>query len=345
MSARMTTTWHRGLKALLLVSSFSIAGIGCAPPDPDEEAGDPESAETDVDALGEWVCDVHNLGTKSCQDALSSVKLQAYASGRTEIVERGIDWLNRGVTYDANKVFEGYRRDCSGFVSMTWEYAANPNTALFPPFVTTGQYAIALGSFDDLVPGDALNRTYRNPVGHVMLFAGWATFDHREMFLIHEYSTGKPAGLIQINRSSLQDYIAIRSSKAPAPVAPTEPPPAAPEPPTAGCGKLVPDQALGIDQAAWSCDGRFALVQQSDGNLVLYRDGGSALWSTKTDGSSGQSAVMQGDGNLVLYGPSGAVWSTGTYDHPGAWLAIRDDGSLVINEGDKPIWWNGTGGL
>ena len=49
-----------------------------------------------------------------------------------------------------------------------------------------------------------------------MLFGGWASFDRQELFLIHEYSTGKPAALIRIKRSELSDYVPIRSTHAPA---------------------------------------------------------------------------------------------------------------------------------
>jgi hypothetical protein len=78
------------------------------------------------------------------------------------------------------------------------------------------------------------------------------------------------------------------------------PPPAPVAPPPAGCGNLLPGQQLNPGQSKVSCDGRFTLVMQGDGNLVLYQQG-RALWNTQTNGRGGHHAVMQSDGNFVLY--------------------------------------------
>jgi len=42
------------------------------------------------------------------------------------------------------------------------------------------------------------------------------------------------------------------------------------------------------------------LVMQKDGNLVMYREDGQAMWATGTSGDK-NSLVIQGDGNLVIY--------------------------------------------
>lgn len=39
---------------------------------------------------------------------------------REEIVARGQDWVNRRVSYSQVETEGGYRKDCSGFVSMCW---------------------------------------------------------------------------------------------------------------------------------------------------------------------------------------------------------------------------------
>ena len=109
------------------------------------------------------------------------------------------------------------------------------------------------------------------------------------------------------------------------------------------CGAIEPGRGLAPGEAVYSCDGRYALVMQGDGNLVLYH-GGSALWSSRTPGSDGRRAVMQGDGNFVVYGASSARWDAGTAGHPGAWLAIQDDGNVVVYAGATPLWATGTNG-
>jgi hypothetical protein len=89
-----------------------------------------------------------------------------------------------------------------------------------------------------------------------------------------------------------------------------------------------------------SCDRRFGLIMQTDGNLVLY-DGpcvnghcGTPLWASNTV-SCGGCVTMQGDGNLVVYGAAGQVagdacWASGTNGHPGAYLQLQNDGDLVM---------------
>jgi hypothetical protein len=93
-----------------------------------------------------------------------------------------------------------------------------------------------------------------------------------------------------------------------------------------------------------STDGRFSLVMQGDGNLVLYRSGGKPRWATGTDGRTVSRAVMQGDGNFVIYGPADAyIWDTATDGHPGAWLTVQNDGNLVIYDpAGVPLWASHT---
>ena len=210
-----------------VVAVAAMLGLaGCSAQTGDEDPGDREVG-TSADALGSSLtCNVANLGTQACQDVLKSVGLQAYATSRSEIIDRALHWVNLGVIYDGRRTHDGYRADCSGFVSMAWQYKAQPDTASFPPISTSGKYAFELDGFDDLVPGDAVNRKTRIKnregvfVGHVMLFAGWASFDRQEMFFIHESAPGKPTELIRARRSSIQDCIPIRATNAPPPAPP-----------------------------------------------------------------------------------------------------------------------------
>ena len=322
---------------LLALLALTATQIGCV------MSGPAESEDESIDATSEsvtasWSCNIHSLGTSRCQAAIADIRGQAAAAGREHIVERGLSWLADGNTYDRGRTHHGYRRDCSGFVSMCWEIEQNPSTAYFPPFVAN-KYASELASMDDLAPGDAVNKTYRNPYGHVMLFAGWASADHQELYFLHHYATGKPVALIQVSRSALGEFIPIRSVEA-GEVKPAEPPPPAPE----GCGVMAPGRAIGVDEGITSCDGRFTLVQQGDGNLVLYMAGKGALWSTGTQGTAGRTTVMQEDGNLVMYTPGGkAVWNSGTWGHPGAWLGVQDDGNVVLYQYGA-LWNTGTAG-
>jgi hypothetical protein len=105
--------------------------------------------------------------------------------------------------------------------------------------------------------------------------------------------------------------------------------------------RLTGNQQLGRNQGLTSSDGRFTLVMQGDGNLVLYGPGGRARWDTGTWGKQVDHAVMQAaDGNLVLYAPGGgAVWASNTAGNPGASLVVQDDGNLVIYRANGTAAW------
>ena len=113
-----------------------------------------------------------------------------------------------------------------------------------------------------------------------------------------------------------------------------------------GSDSLSPDQSLYAGQSITSSDGRFYLIYQSDGNLVLYRNDAVPLWHTQTYGTSPGRAIMQLDGNLVVYDGSGTpIWASGTVGFDGAWLVMQTDGNLVIySSSGAPVWASGTSG-
>jgi hypothetical protein len=86
---------------------------------------------------------------------------------------------------------------------------------------------------------------------------------------------------------------------------------------------------------------------QGDGNLVLYQDG-TALWSSGTQNSDGQVAVMQDDGNFLVKDSAwNTLWASNTWSHPGAYAVVQNDGNLVVyaSPGNAdPIWATNTGG-
>jgi hypothetical protein len=95
-------------------------------------------------------------------------------------------------------------------------------------------------------------------------------------------------------------------------------------------------------QALTSANGRYRLLYQTDGNLVLYDDGDRTVpWSSATSGTSAGQAIMQADGNFVIYNAAGASeWSTGTAVNPSARLLLQTDGNLVVYSPSNQVLWS-----
>ena len=108
---------------------------------------------------------------------------------------------------------------------------------------------------------------------------------------------------------------------------------------------LSAGNTLTASQFMMSKDRHSVLLDQPDGNIVLYVDG-SAKWSTGTSGYKTSNLLMQSDGNLVLYGANGQPdWSSGTAGNNGAYFVLQEDGNAVIyNSSGTPIWSSNTSG-
>jgi len=110
----------------------------------------------------------------------------------------------------------------------------------------------------------------------------------------------------------------------------------------ARCLALGPGEALGTGQAKGSCDGQLSLAMQGDGNLVLYRAGGPALWASCTQNGATHGAFMQGDGNLVIYATTGALWSSRTSGQSNARLFFENGGLAIRAANDTVVWTSRT---
>jgi len=117
--------------------------------------------------------------------------------------------------------------------------------------------------------------------------------------------------------------------------------------PSVACGYLSLDEGLVPGKVHPSCDGRFRLALQPDGNLVLYQAVGAGwtpLWSTGTIGAASAQVIMQADGNLVLHDTIGAwLWDSNTGGNPGAYARVQDDGNFVVySPSHSPLWATDT---
>ena len=82
----------------------------------------------------------------------------------------------------------------------------------------------------------------------------------------------------------------------------------------------------------YSPNGRFCLVFQGDGNLVLYdtQSNWRGVWDSRSWGRATTGCFFQGDGNLVIYNGSQPIWSSNTWGNPNAILSVEDNGRAVI---------------
>ncbi|MFI9546441.1 peptidoglycan-binding protein [Streptomyces sp. NPDC052016] len=94
---------------------------------------------------------------------------------RADIIRRARTWVAAKVPYSMNGFWsDGYRQDCSGYVSMAWKLPGNEWTGSLHQFATRITKA-------ELQPGDIL--LFHNPSdpengSHVVLFGGWTDYTH-----------------------------------------------------------------------------------------------------------------------------------------------------------------------
>src|SRR4051812_21499129 len=106
------------------------------------------------------------LASSFTGEARAAVASQADtpAVRRATVLQRAQHWVDGAVPYNQNRTFEGYRQDCSGFVSMAFGLSKpGPTTSSLP------RYSRPIGKAD-LRPGDIL--LWSNPPhqGHVVIF-------------------------------------------------------------------------------------------------------------------------------------------------------------------------------
>ncbi|GGT91438.1 peptidoglycan-binding protein [Streptomyces lateritius] len=94
---------------------------------------------------------------------------------RTEIINRAKLWVRAQVPYSMEKYWtDGYRQDCSGYISMAWNLRANEWTGSLDRFGERIERT-------ELQPGDIL--LFHNPAdptkgSHVTVFGGWTDYTH-----------------------------------------------------------------------------------------------------------------------------------------------------------------------
>lgn len=105
----------------------------------------------------------------------------AHAITRDQVVSRSMHWIKKRVKYSQRSYYQGYRRDCSGFVSMAWGLKKSYTSR------TIKQVAVKIPRAK-LRPGDAVLIP-----GHVSIFGGWANRAHTKFYALEQTQPGSYA--------------------------------------------------------------------------------------------------------------------------------------------------------
>lgn len=127
-----------------------------------------------------------------------------------KILGRAKKWVDQNVPYSQNSYKDGYRTDCSGFVSYAWSLNTSAVTGTLKNYTNTV-------TFDGLQPGDAINNQGSGNNGHVVLFVRWVN-KSTGVFIAYEENGGKGKAvqtqltLIRNSNSNTSGYIQQYSS-------------------------------------------------------------------------------------------------------------------------------------
>ncbi len=144
----------------------------------------------------------------------------AHAITRKTVMKRANHWIKKKVKYSQSSYYRGYRRDCSGFVSMAWKLKKSYTSS------TIRSKAKRI-SWRKLKRGDAVRRP-----GHVEVFGGWKNKKKRQYWALEESTWGKPAmrrvktfkrGYSALRYKGITKPKTKRRTSTPAPVAPGVP--------------------------------------------------------------------------------------------------------------------------
>jgi hypothetical protein len=180
-----------------------VAPLGCASDLEEEAEGDVGNDESVAETED-------RLSTPSCHISRAAI-LGSVSGGRRRAVERAFAWYDAKVPYSQSRSFQGYRTDCSGYVSMCWETGPSYTTA---DFVAGGGESFPLGSYGALAPADALVRR-SNGAGHIVLFLGWDDAAHTRACVLEQNSTADDMewGTRSVSSLKASGYEAIRADK------------------------------------------------------------------------------------------------------------------------------------
>ncbi|GAA2810393.1 hypothetical protein GCM10010441_38830 [Kitasatospora paracochleata] len=139
---------------------------------------------------------------------LAEPKLDGVSDERKAMVERAMERVDRKLGYSQGAETNGYRVDCSGFVSCAWGLPG-PGTTTGPLISESGGIAHHIPK-SDMQPGDAMV-VHNSSEQHVVLFGGWANAQHTEMIILED-SGSQGCVSRKVSLASHAEYTAIRKN-------------------------------------------------------------------------------------------------------------------------------------
>jgi len=117
----------------------------------------------------------------ACNQSVSEKSDVTCSIQRSEIMARAKVWVTNQVPYNQGGTYQGYREDCSGYVSMCWASSEPGHTTY-----TMNQIAHQINK-GDLQPGDCLLYAAE----HVVLFGGWLNSGQTQYQAFEETQPGE----------------------------------------------------------------------------------------------------------------------------------------------------------
>jgi len=116
-----------------------------------------------------------------CPSSKSKSNQTSACIARDTVISRAKVWVANKVPYNQGATYQGYREDCSGYVSMAWDSSQPGHTTQ-----TLDEIASPI-SKEELQPGDVLLYAAE----HVVLFGGWTDSAKSEYTAFEETKPGE----------------------------------------------------------------------------------------------------------------------------------------------------------
>ena len=143
-----------------------------------------------IDFLNQYDFKYTNVLQESCD-----YKLSASSITRDQIMQRAQVWVDEKIPYSQTATTNGYRQDCSGYVSYAWA----SSTSGGGHWTGNMQEICSKITKTDMKKGDAILK----PDSHVLLFGGWIDSD-----AFYEYAEHQPGDVCRKSTGSYNYFVA-----------------------------------------------------------------------------------------------------------------------------------------